>query len=312
MAQPVEPDFVPAVHSSHDVDAKPTPLTTFGKFRAVLNTTVDQWFAHKTARKGAALAYYTLFSIAPILILVMSIAGFFLGPKAVQGGLFSELINLVGPSSAAAIEALLTSVTLSDQGVVATVTAIILLLVGATTVFAELKDGLDEIWHEDKKPGAGLWNLIRTRVLSFGMVLTLSFLLMVSLLISTALDAVGHMWIAWWPHAMLVVKPIASVFSFVVISTLFASIFKLLPQATIQWKDVALGSFSTSGLFYVGKFVIGVYLGNSHVTSGYGAAGSIVALILWVYYSAQIFFLGAEFTHQHALMFGSLRKPELR
>jgi membrane protein len=186
------------------------------------------------------------------------------------------------------------------------------LLAGATTVFAELKDGLDEIWHEDKKPGSGLWSLLRNRVLSFGMVLALSFLLMVSLLVSTALDAVGNMWMEWWPHALLVVKPLSSVFSFLVISTLFASIFKLLPQATIQWKDVALGSISTAVLFYVGKFAIGVYLGNSHLVSSYGGAGSVVALILWVYYSAQIFFLGAEFTHQHVLMFGSLRKPGQR
>ena len=277
----------------------------------ILKCAVTEWFAHRASSKGAALAFYTLFSLAPILVLVIAVAGFFYGPEAAQGQLFSELRGLVGAEGAAAIQSVLAGAQNKETGLWATIIATVLLLVGATTVFAELKDSLDEIWDVPAPKDATFWDTVRTRVLSFGLILVLGFLLMVSLVVSAALAVVEKYFTGMWSEATVVLGWISSGISFLVIATLFGVIYKLLPRIKLSWRDVIVGAVGTAAMFTLGKYVIGLYIGNSGAASSFGAAGSLIALLLWVYYSAQIFFLGAEFARQYALQLGSLRhKPD--
>src|SRR5471032_2063900 len=231
------------------------PLATM---RSIVVCAVQQWFNHRASSKGAALAFYTLFSMAPILVLVLAVAG-------------------------------------------------VLLLFGATSVFAELKASLDDIWQEPPLTTGTLWDTVRTRVLSFGMVLVLAFLLMVSLVVSAALALLEHYWNGVWRDAAQILAALNMAISFAVIAVMFGVIFKLLPRVRLSWRDVTIGALGTAALFTLGKYAIGAYIGNSGVADSYGAAGSMIALLLWVYYSAQIFFLGAEFARQYALQAGSLR-----
>ena len=256
---------------------------------------------------GAALAFYTLFSLAPILILVLAIAGWFYGPQAAQGELFAQLRDLVGPQGAEAIQLVLAGARNKEEGRLATLVAGGLLLFGATTVFAELKASLDAIWQVPPLTHGTLWDVVRTRLLSFGMVLVLAFLLMVSLVVSAALTVLEKYWGSLWSEAGLALTALNAVISFAVIAALFGVIFKMLPRVQLSWHDVTIGALGTAGLFTLGKYAIGAYIGNSGVASSFGAAGSLIALLLWVYYSAQIFFLGAEFARQYALQLGSLR-----
>ncbi|HEY0061861.1 MAG TPA: YihY/virulence factor BrkB family protein [Telluria sp.] len=276
----------------------------------VMRCAVDQWFLHRASSKGAALAFYTAFSIAPILVLVIAVAGFFYGAEAAQGQLLSELRGLVGPQGAEAIQLVLAGARNKDSGMVATLIATVLLVVGATTVFAELKDSLDEIWGVPAPKGATWWVVLRTRLLSFSLILVLAFLLMVSLVVSAALAVVENYLGGLWKEAAMILSWVAAAISFSVIAILFGVIYKLLPRIKLSWRDVTIGAFGTAAMFTLGKFLIGLYIGNSGVASSFGAAGSTIALLLWVYYSAQIFFLGAEFTRQYALQLGSLRAKE--
>ncbi|WP_296224373.1 YihY/virulence factor BrkB family protein [Ralstonia sp. UBA689] len=267
------------------------------------------WSAHRAASKGAALSFYTLFSMAPVLVLVISIAGLFFGEQAARGEIFGQIQGLVGAQGAAAVETVLAATKRSGHGVFAAVVAVVLLLVGATTAFSELKDSLDELWDVPPRQQAGLWGLLRSRLLSFSLILVLAFLLLVSLIVNAALAVVERFWGAMWSGAglglVLVAEALSSVFAFAVVSLLFGTIFKMLPETRVAWRDVALGAVVTALLFTLGKHLIGLYLGNSAVASSYGAAGSVVALMLWIYYSAQIFFFGALVTRQYALLFGS-------
>ncbi|MFC4932234.1 YihY/virulence factor BrkB family protein [Massilia sp. GCM10023247] len=277
----------------------------------ILKCAVTEWFAHRASSKGAALAFYTLFSLAPILVLVIAVAGFFYGAEAAQGQLFAELRGLVGAEGAAAIQSVLAGAQNKETGLWATIIATVLLLVGATTVFAELKDSLDEIWDVPAPEDASFWDTVRTRVLSFGLILVLGFLLMVSLVVSAALAVVEKYFTGMWSEATVVMGWISSGISFLVIATLFGVIYKLLPRIKLSWRDVTVGALGTAAMFTLGKYAIGLYIGNSGAASSFGAAGSLIALLLWVYYSAQIFFLGAEFARQYALQLGSLRhKPD--
>ncbi|MFZ6647383.1 YihY/virulence factor BrkB family protein [Undibacterium sp. TJN25] len=276
--------------------------------RLMLISSVEQWITQRAASKGAALAFYTLFSMAPILVLVIAIVGTVFDGDMAQKEIFAQLTALIGPSSSDAIQVLLAGAHNPTSGRIATTVATIVLLVGATSVFAELKASLDEIWQVPTTYQPGIIGLIRTRILSFGLVLVLAFLLLVSLVISAALAILERFW-AGWAQGALIISPLSSVFSFAVIACMFAVIYKMLPQIRLSWSDVWIGALGTAGLFSLGKYAIGVYLGNSAVASGYGAAGSVVALLLWIYYSSQIFFLGAEFTRQYAEYFGSLQKP---
>jgi membrane protein len=280
--------------------------------KIVLIESLKSWVDHRGDSKGAALAFYTLFSMAPILVLAIAVAGYFFGAEAAQGEIVAQVQGLVGPNGAQAIQSLLAAARDPASGRVATLVASVLLLLGATSVFAELKDSLDELWGIDKPRQSAFSVILRTRLLSFGMVLVLAFLLLVSLIVSAALAVVERYAGGVLGSFAAVLATTSSLISFGVIACMFAIIYKTLPDAPLTWRDVWIGAAFTAGLFSLGKHVIGLYLGNSGVASSFGAAGSLIALLLWVYYSAQIFFLGAEFTRHYALWFGSLQHERLR
>lgn len=273
----------------------------------VMRCAVTEWLAHRASSKGAALAFYTLFSLAPILVLVIAIAGFFYGTDAAQGQLLDELRGLVGKQGAETIQAILAGARNKESGKLATIIATVLLLVGATSAFAELKDSLDEIWDVPPPKDATWWDTVRTRLLSFGLILTLGLLLMFTLVVSAALTVLEKYLGGVWHSATIILGWVAWAISFLVIAVMFGAIYKLLPRVKLSWHDVTIGALGTAIMFTVGKFAIGLYIGNSGTASSFGAAGSLIALLLWVYYSAQIFFLGAEFARQYALQMGSLK-----
>lgn len=276
--------------------------------RAVAIRSLNAWIDHRPGSKGAALAFYTLFSMTPILILAIAGAGYFYGAEAAQGEIVAQVEGLVGRNGAQAIQALLAGARDPASGLAATMVATILLLVGATSVFAELKGSLDELWGIEPRKGLAIIGFLRTRLHAFGLVLVLAFLLLVSLVLSAALAVLERFAGGIWSSSYGILALLSSVIAFAVIACLFAVIYKLLPDAPLSWRDVWIGAAFTAGLFSLGKYAIGLYLGNSEVASSFGAAGSLIALLLWVYYSAQIFFLGAEFTRQYALEYGSLRQ----
>ena len=286
-------------------------LAYFRQMRSIVSCAISEWFDHRASSKGAALAFYTLFSIAPILVLVIAIAGLFYGQQAAQGELQAQMNGLLGRQGAAAIQLVLSGARDKDQGLWATVVATALLLFGATSVFAELKASLDEIWQVPPLTQGGLRDILRTRLLSFGLVLVLAFLLMVSLVVSAALALLERYWSGVWKDAAYLLSLLAGGLGFCVIAVLFGVIYKMLPRVRLSWPDVAIGALGTAALFTLGKYAIGAYIGNSGVANSFGAAGSMIALLLWVYYSAQIFFLGAEFARQYALQLGSLRPRPL-
>ena len=277
----------------------------------VLIESLTSWIDHRGASKGAALAFYALFSLTPILVLAIAIAGHVFGAEAAQGEIVAQVQGLVGPNGAQAIQALLAAAQDPTSGLVATLVASALLLLGATSVFAELKGSLDELWGIDKPSKSAFSVLLRTRLLSFGMVLILAFLLLVSLVVSAALALFERHAGRALGGSAAVLEATSSFISFGVIACMFAVIYKTLPDAPLSWRDVWIGAAFTAVLFSLGKYAIGLYLGNSGVASSFGAAGSLIALLLWVYYSAQIFFLGAAFTRQYALWFGSLQHERL-
>jgi membrane protein len=259
---------------------------------------------------GAALSYYTMFSIAPLLVIVIAIAGLAFGPQAASGAIFEQLRGLVGDSGAAAIQGLVQSASKPAASIVAAVTGLLTLVLGATTVLGELQSALDRIWRAPQREGKGWMRLLRGRLLSFGMILVIGFLLLVSLVLSAAIVALGDWFGPWFAKMRWLLEALNIVLSFVAVTALFAMIYKILPRVRLAWRDVWIGAAVTAVLFTVGKFLIGLYLGKSGVTSGFGAAGSVVVLLVWVYYSAQIFLLGAEFTAVYTYRHGSLRgKP---
>ena len=261
---------------------------------------------------GAALSYYTVFSLGPLLLIVISVAGLVFGEDAARGEIFSQLRGLMGDDAARAVEALLESVNKPAQGIVMTGVGLILSFIGATTVFAELQNALDRIWrapvHARTK---GLWDLLRTRWVSFGMLLGIAFLLIVSLVLGAALAALGKWWGGVFGNWEVVAQLVNVVVSFGVTTLGFALIYKLMPRVKVQWSDVWVGAAVTALLFTVGKFLIGLYIGKSGVASGFGAAASLVVIFIWVYYSAQIFLLGAEFAWVYARTYGSMRYPKI-
>ncbi|HEY7985464.1 MAG TPA: YihY/virulence factor BrkB family protein [Methylophilaceae bacterium] len=279
----------------------------FRSLSKILLQSITSWIHHRAASKGAALAFYTLISLTPILILSIAVAGYFFGAQAAQGQIIAQIRYLVGPNGAVAIQSLLAAANDHVRGLWATMIASALLLVGATSVFAELKGSLDELWGVEKSQLSPVGMVLKTRLLAFGLVLVLTFLLLISLVISTALSVFSHYVGGVWTGSYILFFVLSELISFSVIASLFAVIYKMLPDAPLSWHDVWIGAAFTAGLFTLGKYLIGMYLGNKGVASGFGAAGSVTALLLWVYYSAQIFFLGAEFTRQYALYHGSLK-----
>jgi membrane protein len=294
------------VSASAAVAAKP-PLKTWW---TLVKTAVASWLDDYAPSMGAALSYYTVFSLAPLLLIVVSVAGLVFGEDAVRGELFNQLQALMGADAAKAVQDLLASVNKPGKGIVASVAGVALLLFGATTVFGELQDALDRIWRAPARAKGGLWSLLRARILSFGLILGLAFLLMVSLVLGAAISALGKWWgpaFGGWEALLQVVNLVVG---FVLTTAVFAMIYKLMPRVKVRWHDVWLGAIVTALLFTIGKFLIGLYIGKSGVASGFGAAGSLIVVFIWVYYSAQIFLLGAEFTWVYAKTLGSLRSVE--
>jgi len=290
--------------------AAPKPKPTLKTWWTLVKASVSSWLDDYAPSMGAALSYYTVFSLAPLLLIVISVAGLVFGEDAVRGELFAQLQGLMGSDAAKAIQDLLASVNKPSHGVVGTLVGVGLLVFGATTVFGELQDALDRIWRAPAREKGGLWSLLRARLLSFGMILGLAFLLMVSLILGAAISALGKWWgpaFGGWETLLQIVNLLVG---FGLTTAVFAMIYKLMPRVKVQWHDVWLGALVTSLLFTVGKFLIGLYIGKSGVASGFGAAGSLVVVFLWVYYSAQIFLLGAEFTWVYAKTIGSLRSAE--
>jgi len=277
----------------------------------LLMDSANQWSNHRASSKGAALALYMVFSLAPMLILVIAVAGAFYGEDAVRSELFLQMRDLTGERGAEVIQTVLASAHESGGGWIAALISIFVLIFSATTAFAELKASLDDLWEVPANQKGGIQGMVRSRMLSFGLVLVLALFLLVSLTVNAALGAAqklyGDLWMA--STVARVVDWASTLFSFSVVVALFAVIFKLLPSAKISWRDVIPGAIVTAALFLVGKWGIGLYLSRGAAVSAYGAAGSLIALLLWIYYSAQIFFFGAVFTRQFALRFGDAAKP---
>jgi membrane protein len=275
----------------------------------LLRQTAQSWLDDYAPSMGAALAYYTLFSLAPLLLIVISVAGLIFGEDAAHGEITYQLRSLMGDAGASAVQDLLASVRQPAEGSVATAVGLLLLLVGATTVFAELQDALDRIWRVPARIRTNGWlALVRARLLSFGMILAIGFLLSVSLVVSAVLALLGK-WVEPLFGGWYVVGATANAIgSFLLVAAMFALIYKVLPRVRVQWKDVWTGAVFTALLFTFGKLLIGLYISRFGVISGFGAAGSLVIVLLWVYYSAQVFLFGAEFTWVYANACGS-RKP---
>ena len=277
---------------------------------SILKETASDWMEDKAPTLGAALAYYTVFSLAPLLIIAIGIAGLVFGREAAQGQIFDQLRGLLGDASGKAMEDMVQNASAKPAtGIVATLIGVVTLLFGASGVFGQLQTSLNAIWDVQPKPGRGVIGIIRDRILSFGFILVVGFLLLVSLLLTAAIALVGEWSGGMMPGMETLVQILNSVLSLAVITLLFAMIFKFLPDAKIAWHDVWIGAFITATLFTVGKFALGLYLGKSGVGSSYGAAGSLIVLLLWVYYSSQILFFGAEFTQVYANRFGSHVAP---
>jgi len=282
------------------------PKETF----SLLKATAFEWLDDQAPTLGAALAYYTVFSLAPLLIISIALAGLVFGAEAAQGQIFDQLRGLLGDASGKAMQEIVQSASAEPKaGVVATVIGFVTLLFGASGVFGQRQASLNIIWGVQPKPGRGILGIIRDRSLSFGFILVVGFLLLVSLLLTAGIAFVGKQFGAMVPGMEALIQILNSILSLAVITLLFGMMFKILPDANIAWRDVWIGAFITALLFTLGKFALGFYLGRSGVASSYGAAGSLIVLLLWVYYSSQIVFFGAEFTQVYANRFGSHVTP---
>ncbi len=274
--------------------------------RNIVTQSLVSWFTDEASSMGAAIAFYTLFSIAPILLIAIWIAGAFIAPASVQNHVLAQMQMLLGSTGAAAVKTLLTSARYTGSNGFSTAVGIVTLLIGATSVFAELQNSLNRIWRTPGAPrNRGVWLAIRGRLLSFGLVLGVGFLLLVSLLVSAALEGLDVWLGTYMSDWHRVVMGLDVVLGFSIATALFAMIYKYVPRERIDWGDVWIGALVTASLFMLGKLVIVVYLGRVAFASAYGAAGSFIVLLLWVYYSAQIFLLGAEFTHSYTFARGS-------
>lgn len=277
---------------------------------SLLRQTVDAWNEDKVPRHGAALAYYTGLSLLPLLIVIMAIIGLIFGQEAAQGYVIQQMRDLLGPQGGDAIQDMIRRADQPGTGLMATILGTATLLFAASGVFAQLQDSLNTIWGVGPKPGRGIWGILRDRFISFSALLGTGFLLLVSLVLSAGLAALGKWYGRWLPLPELALQAMDLALSLVVLTGLFAMMFKLLPDAKMAWRDVWMGAALTAILFTLGKFAIGLYLGKSDVASPYGAAGSMIVLLVWVYYSAQILLFGAEFTQIHANAAGARVRPK--
>jgi membrane protein len=271
--------------------------------------TFSEWSNDKGGRLGAALSYYTIFSLAPLLLVVVSIAGLVFGREAAEGSLFAQLAGVVGPEAAKLIQSAVAKASSTKGGVLGTIIGVLVLLAGATGVVIELQGALDTVWKVEPKPNRGIWGVVRTRLLSVAMILSLGFLLLVSLVLNAVLAALSGWLRSHIGDVAIVSWVIDAVVALGVISTLIALIYKILPDAQVAWRDVWVGAIATAILFMVGKYLIGLYIGKASVGSAFGAAGALAVLLVWIYYSAQIVLLGAEFTRVYANRFGASVRP---
>jgi membrane protein len=284
----------------------------FKKIWQFIKEVFDKWLDDKAPKLGAALSFYTIFSLAPLLVIAISVAGFIFGPDAARGELVGQIKDLVGQEGAEVVQTALKNTSDQGSGIIAVIISLITLFIGSTVVFVELQESLNIIWRIKPKPERGMIKgLLKDRVQSFALVVATGFLLLVSLLVSTILSIISNYVSETFVEIPLYLLDIGNlVISLGVIFLLFGMIYKVLPDVHIKWKDVWVGALVTSVLFVLGKYLIGIYLGTSSLSSAYGAAGSLVVLLLWIYYSAQILFLGAEFTYAYTNRFGSGVRPK--
>lgn len=306
---------IPFVWESGGTDAgtarryrKPLRHLRPNDFKILLLKTIDEFFRDNAPRLGAAVAFYAMLSLAPLLVVAIGVAGFFFGEQAARGQIFWQIQDLVGGEGAAAIERLVQNARKPINGLIPALVGLATLFLGATSAIAELRSAMNSMWDvptPQTGPIQGIVSLLRERFFSFALVVGIGFLLLVSLLVNAALAAAGRFFNQWLPLPELLLQLFSFVLSFAVITVLFALIFKVLPDLFIEWRDVLLGGAVTSLLFSLGKVLIGLYLGKTAMASSYGAAGSLVIVLVWVYYSVQVVFLGAEFTQVFASTYGS-------
>ncbi len=278
------------------------------KIASILKDSFSDFFENRVLKLSAALAYYTIFSLPGLIIIVIWISDIFYGQDAVEGTVYGQIAGLVGQDAALQIQQTIRNATLSSESQFATIIGLATLIIGATSVFSEIQDSINLVWKLKAKPkkGRGWLKLITNRLLSFSIVVSLGFLLLVSLIINGLMDALINRLTQTFPESQVILAySFNIVFTFLVTSFLFGLIFKVLPDARIQWRHVRAGAFTTAALFMIGKFLIGFYLGQSKMSSAYGAAGSIIVMLLWVYYSAAILYFGAIFTREYAIHQGS-------
>ena len=277
----------------------------------VLKKSFTGFIDDKVTKMSGSLAYYTVFSLAPLLIIIISLSAFFLGQEAAEGKIYSQLSGFVGSDTAIQLQEMIKNASIAGKGKVAAIIGGITLLVGATSVFAEIQDSINSIWGLKPKPKRGWLKMLKNRFLSFSVIISLGFLLLVSLAITTLIDSFSADLKERFPDVTVVIfYAINLVITFIVITLIFSVIFKVLPDAKIKWKDVLSGAIATAILFMIGKFGISFYISKTNVGSTYGAAGSLVILLVWVYYSSIILYFGAEFTKAFAVKYGSKIHPD--
>lgn len=276
----------------------------------ILKDTIKGFSQDKGLKLSASLSYYTVFSMAPLLLLIISLAGAFFGRVASEGRIFNELNGLIGSQAAQQIQQVIRNLELSGKTTMSVIIGTVTLIIGATTVFGEIQDSINMIWKVKAKPKKGWVKLIKDRLMSGSVIVGLGFLLVVSLIINGALVALNDVLKGYFPDITLLIFNIINIaVSFMVITILFGVIFKVLPDAKIKWKDVRAGAFFTACLFMLGRYLIGIYITTTGAGSPYGAAGSLIVILLWVYYTAAILYIGAEFTRVYALFRGARIQP---
>ncbi len=276
----------------------------------ILKDSANGFVDDKLMKLSGALSYYTLFSMGPLLLIIITLCSLFFGRAAVQGKVYAQLEGFVGRDTASQLQSIIEHAAISGKGTLATIFGVALLIIGASSVFAEIQDSINMIWGLKAKPKAGWLLFLKNRLLSFSIIVSLAFLLLVSLGISAMIDMLGNRLQAHFPGlSVLVIYIINNLITVAVTTVIFAVIFKVLPDANIQWKDVLTGAIATMILFLLGKFGISFYISKSNIGTTYGAAGSLIVLLLWVYYSAMILYFGAEFTKFYAVHIGDEIKP---
>lgn len=276
----------------------------------VIRASFTGFFEDKVLKLSASLAYFTVFSLRPLLIVILYLCGIFLGREAIEGTVFNHMKGFVGTEGAAQIQEIIKTASVSEKGKLAAVIGIITLIFGATTIFAEVQDSINTIWNLKAKPKSGWLKLVKDRLLSFGVVASLGFLLLVSLGVTAVVEGLSNRLEAYFPDVTVIVFYILNVLiTFSVVTALFAVIFKVLPDAKLKWKDIFSGAVITAILFMLGKFAISLYISKSEIGSTFGAAGSLVILLVWIYYSSVILYFGAEFTKAYAVKYGGAIHP---